>query len=96
MMFDWKFTFLGADQDAFAEASAMGMDAAGAANFSKEKIAAAYSHTGAKVERLSQPLENVQRWSQPLECRLGQPFCSDAGNLGSTVRDCGQLGKIES
>ncbi len=51
-VFGWQFTFLGADQDAFAEASAMGMDAAGAANFSKDKIAAAYGHTGAKVARM--------------------------------------------
>ncbi|MEZ6153376.1 MAG: vWA domain-containing protein [Pirellulaceae bacterium] len=51
-MYGWQFTFLGADQDAFAEASAMGMDAAGAANFSKHKIAAAYGHTGAKVARM--------------------------------------------
>lgn len=53
-VFGWQFTFLGADQDAFAEASAMGMDAAGAANFSKDKIAAAYDHTGAKVARMRQ------------------------------------------
>lgn len=51
-MYGWQFTFLGADQDAFAEASAMGMDAAGAANFSKGKVGAAYRHTAAKVARM--------------------------------------------
>ncbi len=51
-MYGWQFTFLGADQDAFAEASAMGMDAAGAAMFAKDKIATAYVHTGAKVARM--------------------------------------------
>ncbi len=51
-MYGWQFTFLGADQDAFAEASAMGMDAAGAAMFAKDKIATAYGHTGAKVARM--------------------------------------------
>ena len=50
--YSWQFTFLGADQDAFAEANAMGMDAAGAANFAKHKVAAAYGSTGAKVSRM--------------------------------------------
>lgn len=51
-VYAWQFTFLGADQDAFAEASAMGMDAAGAANFSKDKVGAAYRHSAAKVARM--------------------------------------------
>lgn len=50
--FNWHFTFLGADQDAFEEANAMGMDAAGAATFSKQKVGAAYGATGAKVARM--------------------------------------------
>ena len=43
--YGWQFTFLGADQDAFAEANAMGIDAAGAANFAKHKVASAYGAT---------------------------------------------------
>lgn len=50
--YGWHFTFLGADQDAFAEAQEMGMTASGAASFSKEKVAAAYRATGAKVSRM--------------------------------------------
>jgi hypothetical protein len=50
--YQWKFTFLGADQDAFGEASAMGMDAAGAADFSKDKVGVAYMHAGSKVGRM--------------------------------------------
>lgn len=50
--FNWQFTLLGADQDAFEEANAMGIDAAGAATFSKQKVAAAYDATGAKVARM--------------------------------------------
>lgn len=50
--YNWQFTFLGADQDAFAEAAAMGMDASGAANFAKHKVGAAYVATGAKIARM--------------------------------------------
>lgn len=34
-VYNWKFTFLGADQDAFAEASAIGLDVSTAANYVK-------------------------------------------------------------
>jgi uncharacterized protein YegL len=50
--YGWQFTFLGADQDAFAEANAMGIDAAGAANFAKNKVAGAWGATAAKVARM--------------------------------------------
>lgn len=50
--YNWHFTFLGADQDAFAEAGKMGMDAAAAANFDKGKVFAAYHATSAKVGRM--------------------------------------------
>lgn len=50
--YQWQFTFLGADQDAFAEASQMGMHVGGAANFSKGKVAAAYHATSDKVARM--------------------------------------------
>ena len=50
--YNWHFTFLGANQDAFAEAGGMGIDAAGAANYAMDKVAAAYLATGAKVSRM--------------------------------------------
>jgi Mg-chelatase subunit ChlD len=50
--YGWHFTFLGANQDAFAEAGALGIQAAGAANFSPLKVQAAYAVTGGKVSRM--------------------------------------------
>lgn len=51
-MYNWHFTFLGANQDAFAEAGGMGIHAAGVANFALDKVAATYKATGAKVSRM--------------------------------------------
>ena len=50
--YNWQFTFLGADQDAFAEAAAIGIAPGGAATFSKQKARKAYQHTGNKVARM--------------------------------------------
>ena len=50
--YNWHFTFLGADQDAFTEAGEMGMRQTGVANYAKEKVANAYMATGAKVARM--------------------------------------------
>lgn len=50
--YNWQFTFLGANQDAFAEAESMGMAAAGAANFSPAMVANAFAAVGAKVNRM--------------------------------------------
>jgi hypothetical protein len=50
--YNWHFTFLGADQDAFAEADAMGMHASGAANYAASKVAVAYACTMSKVTRM--------------------------------------------
>jgi uncharacterized protein YegL len=59
--YGWQFTFLGADQDAFAEADALGIDQAGAARFKKENIQAAYRATSAKVARMrKQSCDNEQ------------------------------------
>ncbi len=52
--YNWHFTFLGADHDAFAEAHAMGIASPGTANFAKHKVAAAYGATAAKVARMRQ------------------------------------------
>lgn len=50
--YNWHFTFLGANQDAFAEAGRMGMQAAGTANFAMNKVGAAYKAAGAKLARM--------------------------------------------
>ena len=52
--YNWHFTFLGANQDAFAEAGGMGIAAAGVANFAMDKMLAAYAATGEKVSRMRQ------------------------------------------
>ena len=48
----WQFVFLGANQDAFAEAGSMGMQAAAAANFSIHKVDAAMAAASASVGRM--------------------------------------------
>ena len=50
--YGWHFTFLGADQDSFAEAQEMGIADRGTADFAKEKVMAAYGATDAKVARM--------------------------------------------
>jgi hypothetical protein len=62
--FNWHFTFLGADQDAFAEARGLGIDGPGGAHFNKAKVRAAYGGTASKVGRMrrqaqaGEPVEN--------------------------------------
>ena len=51
-VYNWQFTFLGADQDAFAEASRMGMTRRGVANFAKHKVANAYHHASNVMGRM--------------------------------------------
>ncbi len=50
--YNWQFTFLGADQDAFAEAGRLGIAAGGTANFAKNKVDAAFIGTIKKVGRM--------------------------------------------
>lgn len=50
--YDWQFTFLGANQDAFAEAADLGIGSAGAADFSMNKVALACRAVGSKVSRM--------------------------------------------
>ena len=45
--YGWHFTFLGADQDSFAEAQEMGVVGYAAADFAKEKVRGAYDATAA-------------------------------------------------
>ena len=53
-VYKWQYTFLGANQDSFAEAGSMGMAASGVANFSVDKVAHAWTGTSAKVARMRQ------------------------------------------
>lgn len=49
--YNWQFTFLGANQDAFAEAGAMGISADTTANYSVANTDAAFTGTGELVAR---------------------------------------------
>ena len=53
-VYHWHFTFLGANQDAFAEARSLGMHHSAAANYAPSKVASAYQATGGKVARMRQ------------------------------------------
>ena len=61
--YDWHFTFLGANQDAFAEASGMGIRATGVANFAMHKMAEAYMATGTKVSRMRKQVREGEQVS---------------------------------
>jgi hypothetical protein len=50
--YHWQFTFLGANQDAFAEAGGMGIAACGVANYAPDKVMAAFVGTAQKVARM--------------------------------------------
>ncbi len=51
-VFNWQFTFLGANQDAFAEAGGIGIAVGGTADFAANKVGDAWSATLAKVSRM--------------------------------------------
>lgn len=63
--YGWQFVFLGANQDAFAEAGAMGMQAQAAANFTPGKVLHAMAAASASVGRMraqsiaSEAIENA-------------------------------------
>lgn len=59
--YNWQFTFLGADQNAFAEAAVLGINADGAADFKLQKVGKAYQHTGNKVARMRKQMELGQQ-----------------------------------
>lgn len=50
--YGWQFTFLGANQDSFAEAGQMGIAAVGTADYAPAKAAQAWAGTAAKVARM--------------------------------------------
>jgi len=51
-VYKWQFTFLGANQDAFAEAAQMGISMMAAANFSPQNAARAYGSASSNVARM--------------------------------------------
>ena len=51
-VYKWKFTFLGADQDAFAEAGAMGIHLEAVANFEKAKAGKEFAAVTRQVSRM--------------------------------------------
>ena len=51
-IYSWQFTFLGANQDAFAEAGAIGISASSAANYNPDKVCGAWLGTASKVGRM--------------------------------------------
>jgi len=53
-VYSWQFSFLAANQDAFAEGTSLGIAAAGIANFSGEKISGAHMAMARKVSRMRQ------------------------------------------
>ena len=50
--YKWQFTFLGANQDAFAEAQGLGSAAASAGNYTPQKAIQVYAAASANVGRM--------------------------------------------
>ena len=50
--YDWHFTYLGANQDSFAEARGMGIHADGVADYSMDNVVASYAAASQKVSRM--------------------------------------------
>ncbi len=55
--YSWQFTFLAADQDAFAAGGSIGIRADGIANFSKGKMRGTYAAAASKVARMRESAE---------------------------------------
>jgi uncharacterized protein YegL len=53
-VYNWQFTFLGANQDSFGEAGSIGIAPSGTADFSPDQVGSAWSATLAKVGRMRQ------------------------------------------
>lgn len=62
-VYNWHFTFLGADAGAFAEAGGMGIDQQGVARYDKRRITQAYTGTSAKVARMRRQRRTGQQVS---------------------------------
>mgnify|MGYP001823128215 CR=1 FL=1 len=59
-VYNWQFTYLGANQDSFAEAGSMGFNRSGVADFDIKKVEGAYGATMSKVARMRSQLRNGQ------------------------------------
>ncbi|MBL8814376.1 MAG: hypothetical protein JNM43_29680 [Planctomycetaceae bacterium] len=55
-VYSWKFTFLAANQDAFAEGGQLGIDSSGIANYSPDKVSAAHAAATRKLSRMRKML----------------------------------------
>ena len=62
-VYNWQFTYLGANQDAFAEGGGMGIHRAGIADFSMDRVAASYGATSEKVSRMRHQRRSFQEVS---------------------------------
>lgn len=51
-VYKWRFTFLGADQNAFADAHSMGISAGSSAYYNRQKSYEAYGSASSKVSRM--------------------------------------------
>ena len=51
-VYKWQFTFLGANQDAFAEAGDLGIPVIAAANYEPQKTAFAFAAAASNVKRM--------------------------------------------
>lgn len=61
-VYSWRFIFLAANQDAFAEGASLGLSASSSAPYTADKIAVAYGSAGKRVSRMrrsSAALEDV-------------------------------------
>lgn len=50
--YSWHFTFLGANQDAFAEAGGLGIHASGIASYALDRVQSAHVAMGKKISRM--------------------------------------------
>ena len=60
----WQFTFLGANQDAFAEAGGLGIRGVGVAQFSNDRYHAAYSSSSARIARMRRAARAGDQFSE--------------------------------
>ncbi|MFO0428865.1 MAG: vWA domain-containing protein [Planctomyces sp.] len=57
-VYKWQFTFLAANQDAFAEGATLGIVQDGIANFAAEKVSVAYAATAKKMSRMRKAIND--------------------------------------
>jgi hypothetical protein len=57
-VYKWQFTFLAANQDAFAEGATLGIAQDGIANFAAEKVGGAYAATAKKMSRMRKAMND--------------------------------------